>query len=314
MKNFTPAAVSVLLVAALLAASASLAGQSATDSVERELEIEYRGPAIASRSGVSVSLTDLDGRLASIPEDRIGDVLADPQRIAGLINDVLLTQYLADAALERGALQDPAVQAEIYFNAIQVLAKNQRDHHVRENMLDDYTPLAREIYLTDKDSFRTPETVTFTHLLLRTGQNDVADVEQRARELLERARSGDSLADLAVEFSEDPSVQDNRGRFSEISPSRLDRQFQESIAGIGEGEIGLARSQHGFHVVEVEERSQPTQQGFDEIADRLRERARNEHRQELFEDYAAKFYDQPLELTDGAVERIIEHSTGNGGD
>lgn len=292
-----------------------LPAQQAADGgkLVRELEISYTSEILASRSGAAVSIQDIAGRMANVPDDRTSDVLGSPERIATVLNGVLLSQYLADAAIDRGLLSDSAVQAEIYLAAIEILARKERDEYVNERLLEDYTSQARERYLLDPESFRQPESVTFTHLLLRSDKpdSDPDEVETRAKALLERARNGEELSDLALKYSEDPSIQDNGGLLRDIPVAELEPTFRAEIRNLAEGEIALIESGYGYHVVKVNERNPARVQSFEEVADQLREEARSEHARQIFEQYAAEFYEGELTLREGAVARIIDrfHAT-----
>lgn len=289
---------------------------SQAEDVERHLELSYESEIVATRSGVAVSLRDLDGRLADLTDDKRSDVVGTPERVAGILNGVLLTQYLADSAIENGLLADPKVQAEIHVAAMEILAKKERDRYVAERLLDDYTAQAREIYLVEPEAFRQPERVTFTHLLLRTDtpDADLAAVEERANELLERARNGEAVSDLALKYSEDPSIQDNSGYFRAVPTADLEPGFRAGVRSMDEGEIELIRSAYGFHILQVDEHMPSRVQSFEEVADQLRAQARADHAKEIFSAYAATFYEGNLELRDGAVAKIIDrvtHSNSN---
>ena len=286
------------------------------DEVERRLELSYEGEIVATRSGVAVSLRDLDGRLADLTDDKRSDVVGTPERVAGILNGLLLTQFLADSAIEHKLLADPEVQAEIHVAAMEILAKKERDRYVAERLLDDYTSQAREIYLVEPEAFRQPERVTFTHLLLRTDNPDAdaAAVEERANELLERARNGEAVSDLALEYSQDPSIQDNRGYFPDVPTADLEPGFRAGLRSLDEGEIDLIRSAYGFHVVQVDEHKPSRVQPFEEVADKLRAQARADHSNEIFAAYAETFYEGDLQLRDGAVAKIIDRVTGSNND
>ena len=283
------------------------------DDVKRNLELSYTSEIVATRSGVAVSLRDLDGRLADLPDDQRSEVVGTPERVAGILNGVLLTQYLADSAIEHGLLADPKIQAEIHVAAMEILAKKERDRYVAERLLDDYTSQAREIYLLEPEAFRQPERVTFTHLLLRTDDPDadIPAVKERANELLERARNGEAVAELALKYSEDPSIQDNGGYFRAVPTADLEPGFRAGIEKLEEGEIDLIRSAYGFHVLQVDQRMPSRVQPFEEVADQLRAQARADHAREIFENYAATFYEDNLQLRDGAVAKIIDRVTNS---
>lgn len=294
----------------LVAGAQSLPAQMAasSDEVARKLEISYTSEILATRSGAAVSIQDIAGRMATVPDDRTNDVLGSPERVASVLNGVLLSQHLADAAIDRGLLSDSVVQAEIYLAAMEILAKKERDEYVKERLLEDYSSQARETYLLNPESFRQPESITFTHLLLRSDKTepDAETVKSRAEALLERARNGEDVSDLALEYSEDPSIQDNGGFLRDIPVSELEPTFRAEIRNLAEGDLALIESGYGYHVVEVNERTPARVPSFEEVEAELREKARAEHAKEIFERYAAEFYEDELNLREGAVAKILD--------
>lgn len=302
LANFT---IGLILVVGVVAAQAQQI--ASPGEIERNLEISYTSEVLASRSGVAVSVLDLEGRMAGLPEDRRPDALGAPERIAGVLNGVLLTRYLADSAIERGLLSDMSVQAEIYLAAMEILAKKARDQYVEERLLEDYTSQAQEIYLLSPESFKQPEQVTFTHLLLRTdnSNSDASTVEQTARGLLERARNGEAISDLALKYSEDPSIQNNGGFFRDIPTADLDPTFRAGIQELAEGTPEIIESSYGYHVIELNKRSPARLLPFEEVSAQLKEQARADHAKEIFEGFAAQFYEGDLQLSEGAVATII---------
>lgn len=309
MFNITRSGMSIAAFSLLMLVSISGAQEpSEPENVERNLNLSYAGEILATRSGAAVSLRDLDGRMAQLPEDRRAGAVGAPERVAGILNGVLLTQYLANSAIGEGLLDDPQVKSEIHLAAMEILARHERDRYVDERLLDDYTAQAREVYLRDPEIYRQPEKVSFTHLLLRadSAESDDEEAEKKAKALLERARGGEAVSDLALKYSEDPSIQNNGGYFREVNVADLEAAFSSGIENLDQGDIALIQSSYGFHVLELHERTPARLQPFEEVADQLREKARAEHAKEIFESYAERFYEGELQLRDGAVAKIVE--------
>jgi len=274
-------------------------------SVERDLRIHLEDTEIAAKSGTRMSLLDLDGRMFKIPASKRSGVLADPGRIAQLMNNVLLAHWLAEDARESGLQQDPAIKAQIIWLATEVLAGAQQMRIMEDGELDDYSSRARELYLVNPDSFKTRETLSFVHLLINVDERtSAAEARARAEQYHEQVKAGDNLTALAAAHSEDPSSKTNKGRFEDIVPEALDPQFAAALQQMKVGETGIAGSSYGVHLVELTGREVPRQETFEEAKEQLVEQARQAHRQRILEDYLAEFYAGELELRDGAVEKI----------
>ena len=84
-----------------------------------------------------------------------------------------------------------------------------------------------------------------------------SDAQSRtlARELHQRIVNGESLAELAAEYSDDPGSKNNEGDLGFNPPGALVPQFQERMDALEPGEISEPFStQFGWHIVEVVDR------------------------------------------------------------
>lgn len=295
-----------LVLAVFIAGVASVHGADSgtQEQIYRSLQIEYKSPLLAARGDARITHGEFDARMQAVPEaDRPG-VISDPERIARLMQDMLTTQAVASDAIERGALDDPLVQAELYRVVAVRLADIQRTHVMESAELGDYTQQARELYLAEKERFKTQPTVSFTHLLIRNAGEESA--ESTVAELLQRVEQGESLETLAIEHSRDPSVKQNRGRFEDSPLERLEAKFRDGIGKIAEGEVGIVESAYGWHLVRVDEREPARQQTFEEITDKLRSQAREQHLTEVWERYLRELNAPDLEIAPGGVAAILE--------
>lgn len=94
------------------------------------------------------------------------------------------------------------------------------------------------------------------HLLLQpnTLRNDEQS-RQLARELHARIENGESIADLASEFSDDPGSKNSGGDLGFQPPGVFVPEFQARMDQLAPGEISAPfRSQFGWHILEVMER------------------------------------------------------------
>ncbi|MDT8322315.1 MAG: peptidylprolyl isomerase [Xanthomonadales bacterium] len=291
-----------LTILSILLASGSLLAEE----LERSLLIEFESPLLATRGDAELGHLGLAGRMMAIPEaDRAG-VVSDPGRIAELLNDVLLTRKLGQDAIADGVLEDPAVQAELYHLIMVRLSEKQRQRVAEQTELDDYTQQAREIYLKEKANYQTEPTVSFTHLLLQSDSDNDEQVEQRARELLAEIKAGASLEDYALEFSQDPSVTSNKGRFEDAPMGRLESGFKKGIESMTDGQIELIKSGYGWHIVRIDALTPARQQSFDEVSDTLKKLARQRHVNRVWDQHLREFYSHDLVIEPNGVAEILD--------
>lgn len=94
------------------------------------------------------------------------------------------------------------------------------------------------------------------HLLIQpnTLRSD-EQARQLARDLHDRVEQGESIADLAAEFSDDPGSKNNGGDLGFQPPGVFVPEFQARLDALAPGEVsGPFRSQFGWHIVEVLDR------------------------------------------------------------
>ncbi|MBY6205952.1 peptidylprolyl isomerase [Halomonas denitrificans] len=292
----------LLLSGVLMLLGPVLPGPTFAEDVQRSLDIDFSSSVLARRGEARLTHLELDARLQAIPEDARPDVVNGPARLEKLIEDQLQIRTFADRAIAEGALDDELVEAELYLMVSTWLAERYRDRIIAEQSLDDYTDQARELYQLDRDRFTAEPTVSFSHLLIANHP----DPRARAAELLERIESGEDFAELAAEHSDDPSVVNNRGRFDEIETARLDERFRVGLAALEPGDVELVESGYGWHVVVLHDRQSERIRDFEEVADQLREEARQQHAQEIVERLLRSYYAQDLEIVEGGVAEVLE--------
>lgn len=291
-----------LLCGVLLLIGPVLTGPAFANDVQRSLDIDFSSSVLAKRGEAELTHLELDARLQKIPEQDRPDVVNGPARLEKLIEDQLQIRTFADRAIAEGALDDELVEAELYLMISTWLAERYRDQVITEESLDDYTGQARELYQLDPERFTAEPTVSFSHLLIANHP----DPKARAAELLEQLEAGADFAALAAEHSEDPSVVNNRGRFTDIETARLDEQFRSGLAELEPGAVELVQSGYGWHVVALHDRQPERIREFEEVADQLREEARQQHAQEIVERLLRSYYAQDLEIVEGGVAEVLE--------
>lgn len=276
---------------------------NSASALERAITLNYDSPLLAQRGEAKISQLDFDGRMQSIPEHDRAGFLSDPVRLEEVITQLLLVRSFADQAIADGLLEDPTMQAELHHLVTARLSERYREILVEEQQLDDYTNQAREIYLLDTDRFREEPEVSFSHILIGA---DKPDAETTAAAVLQRIQSGESMVELARQISDDPSVVQNNGQFDAIPIANLEEQFRQGISELEISEIGVIQSAFGWHVVDLQSSTEGRQLEFEEVADELREQARQRHHQQIIERALRQHYSQELVIADGAVADLLD--------
>jgi peptidyl-prolyl cis-trans isomerase D len=129
---------------------------------------------------------------------------------------------------------------------------------------------ARKLYEERSDLYDVPEQTRARHILLRLEQDatpeEVAEVEERARAVLERLRAGEEFAVVAQETSEDEGSKANGGDLGFFQRGQMVRAFDEAAFSLEPGTLSEpVRSEHGFHVIRVEERKAAEHRSFEQV-------------------------------------------------
>lgn len=115
------------------------------------------------------------------------------------------------------------------------------------------------------DTKKLPDSADSKHILVRfqgtMGGDEITRTKEDAEKLVDSLvavlkKTPSKFADLAKEFSEDPS-KDNGGELGVSTLGRMVKPFEDFIFNNPEGTIGKVESDFGLHVVEVGEQSEP---------------------------------------------------------
>ena len=86
--------------------------------------------------------------------------------------------------------------------------------------------------------------------------DDESAVNKQAQAVLERIRNGEDFAELAAKFGSD-ATKDRGGDLGWFGRGDMVPEFEQAVFALQAGELGkeLVRSQFGFHIVRVDEKS-----------------------------------------------------------
>jgi parvulin-like peptidyl-prolyl isomerase len=130
----------------------------------------------------------------------------------------------------------------------------------------------KKYYEQNKDKFRQPETVTLSEIFLSLAGKSEADVRARGQEILRQLRAGADFKTLAAANSERMDQQGNRmavqtgGKVGTFKTTDLKPDLAAALKSVqAGGATDLIRSDEGFQILRVDERSAATDpKAFDE--------------------------------------------------
>jgi parvulin-like peptidyl-prolyl isomerase len=131
-----------------------------------------------------------------------------------------------------------------------------------------------EYYGENRDQFKTPDSITASHILIRSPQlapaEEKAAARSRAAALLEQLRGGADFAQLAREHSEDQETAASGGALGAIDREQTDPAFAEVVFTLAPGELSpVVETAQGFHVAKVHQRTPATTRPLAEVREEI---------------------------------------------
>ncbi|HTV75237.1 MAG TPA: peptidylprolyl isomerase [Candidatus Acidoferrales bacterium] len=266
------------------------------------LRAAVMGFILAAIAGCSSASSSTGGNVASvngqdITRDAFISKLEGTQQAKNVLNQMvqstLIDQYAKDNNIQ---IPDSAVQAEEdkirarYPNGqFEMLLKQQNltEDDVK-NILREQLVLEKavsgDVHVSDADvksyidknhaTLDKPEQVDARHIL-------VADLPT-AQQVEAKLKAGGNFADLAKQYSTDPSTKDKGGELGYFSRGQMVPQFEAAAFSQPIGVVGPpVKSPFGYHIIEVEGRKPGTTATFANSADTVRETLRQQQEQQL---------------------------------
>ncbi|HEY4950020.1 MAG TPA: peptidylprolyl isomerase [Candidatus Acidoferrales bacterium] len=127
----------------------------------------------------------------------------------------------------------------------------------------------RAYYNSHIDEYKVENRVHVEHILFKTvGKTDaeIAEIRQKAEDVLKKAKSGANFEDLAKKFSEDDGTKPKGGDLGWIVEGQTVPEFQQAAFTLPKGSISdLVKTQYGFHIIKVLDHEQAHTKSFDEV-------------------------------------------------
>jgi peptidyl-prolyl cis-trans isomerase D len=131
----------------------------------------------------------------------------------------------------------------------------------------------RAYYNEHIDEYKVENRAHVEHILFKTiGKTDaeVAEIHQKAEDVLKQAKHGANFEDLAKKYSEDDGTKPKGGDLGWIVDGQTVPEFQQAAFTIPKGSISdLVKTQYGFHIIKVLDRETAHTRTFEEVRDSI---------------------------------------------
>jgi parvulin-like peptidyl-prolyl isomerase len=267
---------------------------------------------LAERGKGIVTQQSFTARANKIPESDRLSTLRDGNRLKDVINTLLLRAQLAADAREAGYSNEEIVKERMRLAAEAELGSAWLEHYVATQPAADYEALARENYQLNKDRMLSSPKIDVSHILISTGERSVEESQELAESIAAKLKQDPELFDqLVMEYSEDPSVSANKGKFTGVKKGDMVKQFETVAFAMTEGEISTpVETMYGFHIIRLDAHIPPTKMEFDEVKAQLIKSERKRHEARIQNDYLNGLTSLDVKMTKEALEEMVRRQFG----
>ncbi len=146
----------------------------------------------------------------------------------------------------------------------------------------------KKFYDENKESFKQPEMVRASHILISTPQDlneeQLAAKKQAIDDLKKQLDEGADFAELAKQHSEDPGSKDNGGDLDFFTKDRMVPEFANAAFAAEVGKVtDPVKSKFGYHLIKVTERKEAGTVSVDEAKPQIEGFLKNQKQQQQVE-------------------------------
>ncbi|OUU12286.1 MAG: hypothetical protein CBC82_02620 [Cellvibrionales bacterium TMED122] len=143
---------------------------------------------------------------------------------------------------------------------------------------------ALEYYESRPDLFRTEETLSASHLLKKAStEEEFVEKEQAVLDLRKKIEQGMDFVEAVREESDDAV---NDGHLGTFGKGRMVPEFETVAFSLAEGELSQpVRTQFGWHLILLRERTQPQITPFEEMREKIVEYLTERRKDKVFEEF-----------------------------
>ncbi|MBD8526440.1 peptidylprolyl isomerase [Pseudomarimonas arenosa] len=254
----------IQFILCLLALPMTAQGQA----LEPELSLDT---VVASRGKASLTLGEIDAKVRTMPPELRAGYLTEPDRIARLIDAMLLSEQVAMEAEEAGVGETRELRDDVKLMRNELMANRFINAEMAKVKLPNFELLAKERYTADPKKYAPKDRVDIRHILFSTDGRDEAWAKEKAADVRKRVDSGEPFADVIAAMQEQHGDAVVSDQIPNADLSRLDQRFVVAFSQITKvgGFAGPVRSRFGWHVIQLENLVKFPPPSFDEIKDEL---------------------------------------------
>jgi peptidyl-prolyl cis-trans isomerase C len=204
---------------------------------------------------------------------------AAEQNKGRFMRELVLQEILAQEGQRLQLEQDPELQARLRIQKNGAIARAVVQKYIAENsnVTDERI---REHYEKNKETFTSDEQIAASHILLKT--------EAEAQAALKEIKQGKDFAEVAKAKSTGPSAP-RGGELGTFGRGRMVPEFEQAAFALKTGDVSEpVKTQFGYHIIKVTNRTEAAPQSFDEVREDIRRTLISEYVESLLDDLQNK--------------------------
>lgn len=249
---------------------------------------EDKSTVLLNSSKATIDKQDFDAYVQRVPQQDRVEFLLDQNRINGVVQILYVNRALAKEAKQLNLDKDPLVSKQIELYADQILTKLRIEKLKKDTKLPDFEKRAQELYKINIDQYKVPDQAHAMHILVGTTKRSKDEAQKLAQEVRAKAVMNEkSFEDLAMEYSDDPSVKNNKGDLGFFAANRMVKPFSDATFAMKEaGTISEpVETQFGFHIIKLIEKKDGYTKPFETVKAGIIQRLQDEYLDEVVHDY-----------------------------
>lgn len=268
-------------------------------------------PVIIRHGDTKVTVSDVRQAVNNqVPPESQFQMYGSEKKLREFIGSMFVHAKLAELGAKRDLTPEEQWRVDEMMRRIYSQIEIEREVQARSNP-EDIEEFAREVYLASPERYTEPEQVRVRHILVSTAGRSDDEAQARAVEVRGKLEAGHDFEEVAKEYSDDRSVEQNNGDLGFFARDKMVKPFEEAAFGMKEaGEVaGPVKTQFGYHVIEFVERRPERLRTFEEVKPQIMRSELAKHRERVVNELVERIGKlDGVEINNDAVESLIQRA------
>ncbi|MEQ1635686.1 MAG: peptidylprolyl isomerase [Methylococcales bacterium] len=264
---------------------------------------------IVDKQGLSVSNAEIEALLKPAPANVQVELLKKKTDLQEKLQEIYLSKAIAEAVKKQPLTADEQAALD---ETLRMFYFNLKIKQLSEQNLPDFEPLAAVEYKANKEKYVEPEQVAIEHILLDTRKKyKDKDALKLAKTLSTQLKKGADFTALALKYSDDPLVKENKGRLGLFPKGKMLQAFEEVAYKLKLNEVSdPVETKYGYHVLRKYDQKPGGVKTYAAAKEEIIAKIKNEYVQNRLNGYYEKTKaDNAMKIDDKALDAYIAEKT-----